>query len=136
MLIIGLLAFGLLAIQDLLPVVRALFSRDFANELGNAIVDAGLVRNVNGLLWYLARQVLEGPRRCVAHQRRGLAARQSRTARTTGLHRAGLLSIDCESPGVVLHQFTTILLTVLQFGLLLALMRYRQRYLTTIMHHQ
>ena len=137
-LIIGLLAFGLLAIQDLLPVVRALFSRNFANELGNAIVSAGLVRNVNGLLWYLARQVLEGLVGVSLISGAGLLlANRERLGLQAGY--IGLVFYLLTVNLLVLYfdQFTTILLTVLQFGLLLALMRYRQRYLTTtVMHHQ
>ncbi|MBP7686878.1 MAG: hypothetical protein KA765_03185 [Thermoflexales bacterium] len=137
-LIIGLSAFGLLAIQDLLPVVRALFSRDFANELGNVIVSAGLVRNVNGLLWYLARQVLEGlVGVSLISGASLLLANRERLGLQAGY--IGLVFYLLTVNLLVLYfdQFTTILLTVLQFGLLLALMRYRQRYLTTtIMHHQ
>ncbi len=127
--VIGLLAFGVLAIQDLLPIVRAIFSPDSANELGAAIVNAGLARSVNGLLWYLARQVLEGLVGLMLIGGAGLLL--------TNRERAGLqfsyialvlylLTVNL----LVLYfdQFTTILLTVLQFGLLLAVMRYRQRY--------
>ena len=129
--VIGLLAFGVLAIQDLLPIARAVFWPDFAGDLGAAIASAGLVRSVNGLLWYLARQTLEG---------------------LVGLMLivgAGLLIFNRENLGVIIgyfglllylltvnllvlyfDQFTTILLTVLQFGLFMAVIRYRQRYLT------
>jgi hypothetical protein len=136
--VIGLVAFGALAIQDLLPVIRAIFSPDFANELGRAIANAGLVRNINGLLWYLARQVLEGLVGLMLIGGAGLLL--------TNRERIGL---QAGYIGLVLHlltvnllvlyfdQFTTILLTVLQFGLLLAMLRYRQRYLTpSLVRHQ
>lgn len=137
-LIIGLLAFGALAIQDLLPVIRAIFSPDFASELGVAIANAGLVRSVNGLLWYLARQMLEGFV--------GVSLVAGAALLLTNRERLG---IQAGYIGLVIYlltvnllvlyfdQFTTIVLTVLQFGLLMALRRYRQRYLTpSVMRHQ
>jgi len=137
-LIIGLLAFGLLAIRDLLPVIRAIFSPNLANELGTAIVNAGLVRNVNGLLWYLARQMLEG---FVGVSLIGGAGLLLTKRERLGLQAGyiGLVFYLLTVNLLVLYfdQFTTILMTVLQFGLLMALVRYRQRYLTTaVMHHQ
>jgi hypothetical protein len=128
-LIVGLLAFGVLAIQDLVPVVRALFSPNFANELGTAIVKAGLVRSVTGLLWYLARQMLEG---FVGLSLIGGAGLLLINRERVGLQAAyiGLVLYLLTVNLLVLYfdQFTTIVMTVLQFGLLLAVMRYRQRY--------
>ena len=130
-LIVGLLAFGVLTIQDLVPVVRALLSPNFANELGTAIVKAGLVRSVTGLLWYLARQMLEG---FVGLSLIGGAGLLLINRERVGLQAAyiGLVLYLLTVNLLVLYfdQFTTIVMTVLQFGLLLAVMRYRQRYHT------
>lgn len=136
--VIGLLAFGVLAIQDLLPVIRAIFSPNFANELGLAIANAGLVRSVTGLLWYLARQLLEG---FVGVSLIGGAGLLLTNRERLGLQ-AGYIALVLNLLTVNLlvlyfDQFTTILLTVLQFGLLLAMLRYRRRYLTpSLVRHQ
>jgi hypothetical protein len=127
--VIGLVAFGVLAIQDLLPVVRAIFSPDSANELGAAIVNAGLARSVNGLLWYLARQVLEGLIGLMLIGGAGLLlTRRERIGLQLSYIALVLYLLTVNLLVLYFDQFTTILLTVLQFGLLLAVMRYRQRY--------
>ncbi|MBI5565604.1 MAG: hypothetical protein HY870_11945 [Chloroflexi bacterium] len=136
--VIGLLAFGLLAIQDLLPVIRAILSPDFANELGLAIANAGLVRSVTGLLWYLARQLLEG---FVGVSLIGGAGLLLTSRERIGLQAGyiGLIFYLLTVNLLVLYfdQFTTIVMTILQFGLLLAIMRYRQRYFTpSLVRHQ
>lgn len=130
-LIVGLVAFGLLAASDLLPVLRATLSANSANELGTAIVGAGLVRSVNGLLWYLARQTLEGLVGLILIGGAGLLIlNRERLGVIVGYFGLLLYLLTVNLLVLYFDQFTTILLTVLQFGLLLALIRYRQRYLT------
>lgn len=137
-LVVGLLAFGLFAVSGLVSVVRALLSADAANELGTAIVNAGLVRSANGMLWYLASQTLEGIVGLMLIVGASLLIfnRENRGALVGYL---GLLLYLLTVNLLIMYfdQFTTILLTVLQFCLLMAVIRYRQRYLTpTVLHHQ
>jgi hypothetical protein len=130
-LVAGLLAFGLFAVSGLVSVLRAMLSADAANELGTAIVNAGLVGSVNGMLWYLASQTLEGIVGLMLIVGAGLLI-FNRENRGTLIGYLGLLLYLLTVNLLVLYfdQFTTILLTVLQFGLFMALIRYRQRYLT------
>jgi hypothetical protein len=136
--VIGLVAFGVLAIQDLLPIIRALLSPNFASDLGLAIANAGLVRNTTGLLWYLARQLLEG---LVGLSLIGGAGLLLTNREEAGL-KTGYIALVLNLLTVNLlvlyfDQFTTIVMTILQFSLLLALMRFRRRYFTpSLMRHQ
>jgi hypothetical protein len=131
MLVVGLLAFGLLAASNLLPVLRAMLSADATNELGAAIVDAGLVRSVNGLLWYLGSQTLEGLVGLMLIGGAGLLIfNREQLGVTIGYFGLLLYLLTVNLLVLYFDQFTTILLTVLQFGLFMTLIRYRQRYLT------
>lgn len=129
--VVGLIAFGALAAIDLGPIVRAIFSPDFATQLNSAIVSAGLVKSANGLLWYIARQTLEGIVGVLLLTSAGLLATRREQAGLM-LGYVGLLLYLLTVNFLILYfdQFTTILATVAQFGLLMAMMRYRQRYLT------
>lgn len=130
---VGLLAFGLFAASDLLPVLRAMLSADAAraNELGAAIASAGLVRSVNGLLWYLVRQTLEGVVGLMLIRSASLLIfNRERLGITVGYFGLLLYLLTVNLLALYFDQFTTISLTVLQFGLFMALIRYRQRYLT------
>jgi hypothetical protein len=135
-LIVGLLAFGLLAAAGLFPILRATLSADSANELGAAIASAGLVRSVNGLLWYLARQTLEGIVGLMLIGGAGLLVfKRENLGVFVGYFGLLLYLLTVNLLVLYFDQFTTIFLTVLQFGLFMALIRYRQRYLTPTYQH-
>lgn len=127
----GLILFGALAAIDLGPIVRAVFSPDFANQLNSAIVSAGLATSANGLLWYLARQAVEGVVGVLLLTSAGLLlVRREQVGLALGY--LGLLLYLLTVNFLILYfdQFTTILATVAQFSLLIVMLRYRQRYLT------
>ena len=126
----GLMVFGILAAIDLGPIIRAVFSPDQANQLNSAIVNAGLVKTSSALLWYIARQTLEGVVGVLLLTSAGLlATRREQVGLRLGYFSLLLYLLTVNFLILYFDQFTTILATVAQFGLLIAMLRYRQRYL-------
>jgi hypothetical protein len=82
------------------------------------------------LLWYIARQTLEGVVGVLLLTSAGLlATRREQVGLRLGYFSLLLYLLTVNFLILYFDQFTTILATVAQFGLLIAMLRYRQRYL-------
>jgi hypothetical protein len=130
-LVIGLGAFGVASLAALLPVILATAAPNFLEQIGQQIVAAGLIKSPSGLTWYATSLTLQGMLGLLllgaaffllfGRDRRGIA-----------LGYFGLLLYLLTVNLLVLYfdQFTTIVVTLIQFALFIGVIRYRQRFLS------
>ncbi|HEY4720212.1 MAG TPA: hypothetical protein VII92_00080, partial [Anaerolineae bacterium] len=126
----GLGIFGVLALTNLLPILSALASTSSLEQMTAQLVRAGVINSANELLWYLARLTMEGAVGALLILADGLMLVR-REERGTTLGAFGLLLYLLSVNLLILYfdQYTIFVVTVLQFGLFLAVIRYRRRFL-------
>ncbi len=129
-LVIGLGAIGVASLAALLPVMLATTAPNFLEQLGQQIVAAGLVKDPSGLTWYATRLTLQGILGLVLLGS-ALFLLFGRDRRGIALGYFGLLLYLLTVNLLVLYfdQFTTIVVTLIQFALFIGVIRYRQRFL-------
>ena len=128
--IIGLGIVGVLALANLLPILSALTSTSSLEQMTAQLVRAHVIDSPNELLWYLARLTMEGAVGALLILAGGLVL-IGREERGTTLGSFGLLLYLLSVNLLILYfdQYATFVVTVLQFGLFLAVIRYRHRFL-------
>lgn len=130
LLMIGLGAFGIGSLIALAPVILALTAPIYLEQISQQIIAAGLVSNPSGLIWFTTRLTLQG---MVGALLLGSAVFLlfGRDQRGIALGYFGLLLYLLTVNLLVLYfdQFTTIVVTLIQFGLFIGVIRYRQRFL-------
>jgi hypothetical protein len=130
LLIIGLGAFGVASVAALVPLILAVAAPNFLERITEQIIAAGLIKNPSGLTWYATRLTLQG---LVGLLMLGAALFLlfGRDRRGIALGYFGLLLYLLTVNLLVLYfdQFTTIIVTLIQFSLLIGVIRYRQRFL-------
>lgn len=129
-LVIGLGAFGVASLLALLPALLAFTAPDFLEQISAQIINAGLVKSPSGLTWYATRLTLQG---LVGVLLLGSALFLlfGRDQRGISLGYFSLLVYLLSVNLLVLYfdQFTTIVVTLIQFALFTSIIRYRQRFL-------
>lgn len=129
-LVLGLGGFGIGSLAALAPIVLAMAAPNFLEQIGQQILAAGLVESASGLTWYATRLTLQG---IVGLLLLGAALLLlfGRDRRGISLGYFGLLLYLLTVNFLVLYfdQFTTILVTVIQFALFIGVVRFRQRFL-------
>ena len=128
--VIGLGIFGVLALANLLPILSALASTSSLEQMTAQLVQAHAIDSPSELLWYLARLTLEGTVGALLILADGFIL-VGREERGTTLGAFGLLLYLLSVNLLILYfdQYATFVVTVLQFGLFLAVIRYRRRFL-------
>ena len=127
---IGLSLFGLLALADLLPILSALISTRSLEQMTTQLVQGGIITSTSGLLWYIARLILEAMVGLLLLAA-GIMIVAGREQQGTRLGAFGLLLYLLTVNLLVLYfdQYATFVVTVLQFALFLAVIRYQHRFL-------
>jgi hypothetical protein len=140
-LVIGLGVFGVGSLIALAPVVLAIAAPNYLEQISQEIIATDLINNPAGLIWFATRLTLQG---MVGLLLLGAALFLliGRDQRGIALGYFGLLLYLLTVNLLVLYfdQFTTIIVTLIQFALFIGIIRYRQRFLDPqplpVMHHQ
>ena len=129
-LVISLGAFGLASVAALVPIILATAAPNFLERITEQIIAAGLIKNPSALTWYATSLTLQGLVGLLllgsalfllfGSDKRGIA-----------LGYFGLLLYLLTVNLLVLYfnQFTTIVVTLIQFAMLIGVIRFRQRFL-------
>ncbi len=128
--VIGLGVFGVLALANLWPILSALFSTSSLEQMTVQLIHEHVIATPNELSWYVVHLVLEGAVGVLMLIAAGLLL-LGREKRGAALGAFGLLLYLLTVNLLVLYfdQYATFVVTVLQFGLFLAVIRYQQRFL-------
>jgi hypothetical protein len=126
----GLGIFGMLALANLLPILSALTSASSLEQLTAQLVRGHVIDSPNELLWYFARLTMESAVGALLILADGLML-VGREERGTTLGAFGLLLYLLSVNLLILYfdQYAIFVVTGLQFGLFLAVIRYRRRFL-------
>jgi hypothetical protein len=130
LLVLGLGAFGVASVAALVPIILATAAPNFLEQITQQVIAAGLVKNPAGLTWYATRITLQGMVGLLLFAS-ALFLLLGRDRRGIALGYFGLLLYLLTVNLLVLYfdQFTTIVITLIQFSLLIGVIRYRQRFL-------
>ncbi len=128
--VIGLSLFGLLALANLLPFLADLTSTSSFEQMTARLIRDGIITSSNGLLWYIVQLLLQAMVGLLLLTA-GILLAAGREQQGAGLGAFGLLLYLLTVNLLVLYfdQYATFVITVLQFALLLAVIRYQHRFL-------
>ncbi|HEY43987.1 MAG TPA: hypothetical protein G4O11_08410 [Anaerolineae bacterium] len=131
----GLAALGILALRNLIVILLASRDPSRLESMITELVVGGQVASITGMFWFSARMALEGFVGLLLVISAGLLiANKNRSGASLG-YVALLLSLAAINLMVFyFEQFSTIIPALIQFLLLLGLMYYRRRYLTTAIY--
>jgi len=131
LLVISLGAFGLASVAALLPIILATAAPNFLERITDQIIAAGLIKNPSALNWYATRLTLQGLVGLLLLAS-ALLLLFGRDRRGIALGYFGLLLYLLTVNLLVLYfdQFTTIVVTLIQFSMLIGVIRFRQRFLS------
>jgi hypothetical protein len=129
-LVLSLGAFGLASVAALVPIILATAAPNFLERITDQIIAAGLIKNPSALAWYATRITLQGMVGLLLFAS-ALFLLFGRDRRGIALGYFGLLLYLLSVNLLVLYfdQFTTIVVTLIQFSTLIGVIRFRQRFL-------